>query len=170
MKIQIGGMSEGVYDYEFVEDPAELDLAENFIQPAVVKAKLEKTPNQLYLTVNVRTEGRFQCDRCLKDVHRSLSSHYHMYYLYETEEERGLDPMEVQIIPVGLSVIDIGDDVRQTILLSVPLKILCKEDCKGLCPYCGKDQNIEQCSCQDSIVDPRWEKLQGLKRKQMGNS
>ena len=169
MKIQVGGLSEGNYEYELTADPAELGLGEKFSEAVRVHAKVEKTPNQIYLTASIGASADFQCDRCLKGFRLSLSPRYHMYYLYEEREALNLDPMEVQTVPHGTSVIDITEDVRQTVLLSVPLKLLCKEDCKGLCPHCGKDRNIEQCSCGSNVTDPRWEKLQGLQREHIRN-
>jgi DUF177 domain-containing protein len=169
MKIQVGGLSEGHYEYDFTADPSELELGERFSEPVRVQVNVEKTPTQMYLTALIGASGGFQCDRCLKGFQQSLSPRYQMYYLYEEPEGLNLDPMEVQIVPHGTSVIDISDDVRQTILLSIPLKLLCKEDCKGLCPHCGKDRNIEECSCGSTVTDPRWEKLRGLRREHIRN-
>jgi len=56
----------------------------------------------------------------------------------------------------------IDDLVRETIILALPLKPLCSEDCKGLCPVCGTDLNKSQCNCIKKETDPRWEKLKGL--------
>src|SRR5947199_407510 len=73
--------------------------------------------------------------------------------------------------------IDLGEDVRQLeglmledvlreqVLLSVPLKALCREDCKGLCPTCGKNRNTEPCSCPPALGDPRWSALRDIREK-----
>ena len=169
MKIQVGGLSEGHYEYDFAAEPSELELDERFAGTVSVHVQVEKTPNQIYLTASIGATADVQCDRCLKSFQRSLTPRYQMYYLYEEPEGLNLDPMEVQVVPYGTSVIDITDDVRQTVLLSVPLKLLCKEDCKGLCPHCGKDRNIEECSCGSTVTDPRWEKLRGLHREHIRN-
>jgi uncharacterized protein len=58
--------------------------------------------------------------------------------------------------------IDVAEEVRQVITISVPLKLLCKEECKGLCPRCGKNRNVELCDCRDDEVDSRWQGLAGL--------
>ncbi|MFN3694656.1 MAG: YceD family protein, partial [Ignavibacterium sp.] len=55
--------------------------------------------------------------------------------------------------------IDFDNDVREFAILAIPMKKLCKEDCKGLCPRCGADLNFEQCTCPKEEIDPRWEKL-----------
>ncbi len=55
--------------------------------------------------------------------------------------------------------IDVEDLVRTTLLLELPTRFLCKEDCKGLCPTCGKDLNNGPCDCDNSDHDPRWDVL-----------
>src|ERR1700683_5209006 len=57
------------------------------------------------------------------------------------------------------------DAVREQVLLAVPLKVICREDCKGLCPHCGTNLNLEQCSCSEPIEDPRWTALKDLRSK-----
>jgi uncharacterized protein len=90
-----------------------------------------------------------------------------MYYFAEGSDQAPYDPAEVQIIPQGASVLDLTEDVRQTILLSVPLKLLCSETCAGLCPRCGANLNTEVCTCSETLIDPRWEKLRSLQDNNM---
>jgi uncharacterized protein len=61
--------------------------------------------------------------------------------------------------------LDLNEYFRQSFLMSQPLKILCREDCQGLCPVCGVDRNKEQCSCRQEKIDPRWAALQKIKDK-----
>src|SRR5215469_6251135 len=57
------------------------------------------------------------------------------------------------------------DVLREQTLLAVPLKVLCREDCKGLCPTCGKNRNVELCACAATTGDPRWEALKDIREK-----
>ena len=57
------------------------------------------------------------------------------------------------------------DLLREQILLAVPLKVVCRDHCRGLCPHCGKNLNIEQCSCSEPLEDPRWEALKEIRKK-----
>ncbi len=167
MKIQIGGLSEGLHQYSFNAPASEIGLEDEFLREIKVDATLEKTGTQYYLRAKIETTGKFACDRCVGQFDRPLNSSYQMYYVWDGTDTSSLDPAEVQVIPPGLSIIDIGDDVRQTILLSVPLKILCREDCKGLCSQCGKNLNEGPCSCRETPADPRWEKLRSLKKSNL---
>jgi uncharacterized protein len=59
------------------------------------------------------------------------------------------------------------DVLREQVLLAVPLRSLCREDCKGLCPCCGKNLNIDTCSCAAQVPDPRWAALEDIKKKKL---
>jgi uncharacterized protein len=87
-----------------------------------------------------------------------------MYYVQDPLETGGVDPAEVQVVPEGLTFIDISDDVRQTAVLTIPLKVLCRDDCRGLCPKCGMNLNEQQCDCTDTVADSRWDTLRSLPR------
>jgi uncharacterized protein len=57
------------------------------------------------------------------------------------------------------------DVLREQVLLALPLKVTCREDCKGLCVHCGKNLNEEQCSCSTVVEDPRWMALREIRSK-----
>ena len=168
MKIQVGGLSEGLHEYSFEVPASALGLGENFSENVEVKVVLEKAAKQIFLKAGIRASGVFACDRCLGSFNASLASSYRMNYVMEETEGAGLDPAEVQYLAPGLTIIDLSEDVRQTILLSVPLKLLCSEACKGLCPHCGKNLNNGSCTCTEKSTDPRWEKLRSLRENKTG--
>ena len=165
MKIQVGGLSEGSHDYAFEADGRALDLGDGITSPVRVSARLEKTGTQVFLTVQTETTGTFPCDRCLAPFDRTLSPRYRMTYVCDADEAGQFDPAEVQVISPALTVIDITEDVRQTILLAVPLKLVCRENCQGLCPTCGVNWNDAPCSCREESVDTRWDALRNLGTK-----
>jgi uncharacterized protein len=72
--------------------------------------------------------------------------------------------VELQVIPASTTAIDLTEDVRQTLLLSFPLKNLCREECRGLCPRCGTNWNEQACTCSDDVNDGRWDALRSLKK------
>ena len=165
MKINISNLSEGVHEYDFEEISSSIELDERFSKPVFVKVELAKRRRQLFLTAHVKTSGRFTCDRCLEDFDTDLELDYRMTYVYEMNDAEGLDQDEVTVIHASTNVIDIADDVRDYILLTVPMKLLCKDDCAGLCRKCGKNLNHGPCSCPADDVDPRWEKLKQIMNK-----
>jgi uncharacterized protein len=167
MKIQVGGLSDGVHQYSFQVESTDLGLNGSFTEDVIIDTTLDKTGNQLLLKATIRAAGTFECDRCILQFKRMLESSYQMYYVTEGAEHGQVDPSEIQIIPAGLNVIDIAEDVRQTILLSVPLKLLCSDSCEGLCPHCGANLNTERCTCTETVTDSRWEKLSTLQKKNL---
>ena len=173
MKINISNLSEGIHEYEFEESPSLSKLDERFSKQIFVKVELEKRRRQLFLTGHIKTSGVFICDRCLTEFEKDMSIDYRMTYVYdrkdadEIEKSNATDGIdEITVIHPGMNEVEIDEDVRQYILISVPLKLLCKENCAGLCPACGKNLNYEICSCAKgdgtdakSKIDPRWEML-----------
>jgi uncharacterized protein len=163
MKIQLSGISEGIHEYKFNVAAGELTLGDQFHSDLGVEVILDKTPTQVLLTSHIHAVGIFMCDRCVARFEMELSPSYTMLYVFEGVELDRLDPAEFQIISATENTLDITEDVRQTILLSVPLKLLCNERCKGLCPNCGRNLNEGSCSCKEDDVDERWEQLRQLR-------
>lgn len=162
MKIQVGTLSQGEHTYTFQAPAADIGLGSEFPEDVRVTVSLEKTSSEIMLKARLQISGTFACDRCVARFSLSLSPSYRMYYVWDHASSQGLDPSEVQVVQPGLSVIDISDDVRQTILLAVPLKLLCREDCRGLCAGCGVNLNSEACRCEAAGTDQRWDSLRSL--------
>lgn len=167
MKIQVGNLSDGYHEYLLEAKPTDFGLEEGFNSEILVNAVLDKTGNQIYLKADVRTHGSFGCDRCASPFEAPVSSKFQACYFTEGEEVVNVDPEELRMIPPGFSVIDITDDIRQTILLAIPLKLLCSDTCRGLCPQCGKNLNTGSCECSDTTVDSRWEKLREIQQNNL---
>jgi uncharacterized protein len=163
MKIQVLGLSEGLHDYTFDILSADLGLSEEFSGNTNVRVSLDKTPREILLSAELSATVNFECDRCTAPFQTMLQPKYRMVYVWEGEHTSLLDPSEMQVISPGLSVIDISDDVRQTLLLAMPFKRVCREQCKGLCPHCGKNLNDGPCGRDEATDDSRWEKLKELR-------
>jgi uncharacterized protein len=112
--------------------------------------------------------GRFQvpCARCVEPVEIPLEADYDLIFRPAAADadatERSITAQETEIgyyLKDGLLLEDV---LREQVLLSLPVKTLCKPDCKGLCPRCGADRNSQPCTCEVGS-DPRWEALAGLR-------
>ncbi len=147
MKINISNLSEGVHQYEFEETPSSIDLDERFSEPVSVSVELEKRRRQLFLKGHVKTLGNFVCDRCLDEFKRNVSAEYRMTYVYNTSDAGEIDKDELAVLHSSTNEIKIDEDVKEYVLLAIPLKILCKEGCAGLCGTCGRNLNHETCDC-----------------------
>ena len=105
------------------------------------------------------------CARCVEPVPTPLSGSFDLIFRPQAADadpgERSITPDETEIGYYEESGLSLEDVVREQVLLSLPSRTLCKEDCKGLCPRCGQNLNLETCKC-DTVSDPRWNALAGL--------
>jgi len=162
VKIRISGLSNGLHEYNFIHESPAIGLDGNFLKQVEIDARIDKTANQIYLKTNIKTSGLFQCDRCLDEFEQPISASYQIFYLYNDVESEKASPDELQIISPDTVYLNLTEDIRQTVLLSVPLKLLCAEDCKGLCRMCGTNWNHRSCECHEDVDDPRWQGLKDL--------
>jgi len=76
------------------------------------------------------------------------------------------DDEEVEIIPEGSKEIDLSKTLYEAIVIAQPICVVCKEECKGLCPHCGTNLNHTKCNCIKTRIDPRLEKLKLLLKEE----
>ena len=111
--------------------------------------------------------GNFEilCARCVEPVAQALVGDFDLIFRPQDADaesgERAITLDETEIGYYEESGLSLEDVVREQVLLSLPTRTLCKEDCKGLCPRCGQNLNLESCKC-DTVADPRWNALAGL--------
>jgi len=164
MIIKIANLSEGVHELSFDEKVPDIGIEEPFFGKCKVDINLAKSHSQIVLNANMTLTANYECDRCSREFIAEVRTNYQMVYLFGNEPEEN-DNINLSFLPHDADKIDITKDVRDYALLAVPMKRLCKEDCKGLCIKCGKDLNEEQCSCKNEITDDRWKPLIDLKNK-----
>ena len=116
------------------------------------------------VVVRGHVEGRFgmDCRRCLEPVTVGIDEELGLLYRAgETLDED--EPEDVLPLPKGAE-LDLGDAVRELVLLGVPQYAYCREACQGLCPTCGTNLNESACDCASDELDERWAPLRQLKR------
>jgi uncharacterized protein len=141
------------------------------MSPVNVDLELKKTSKGFDLNGEVNTKLMINCSRCLKPFEFDIVSEITAYYINK-EFEKELNKTEhlsslENIIYYKNDSIDLTDRVIEAIILAVPEKPLCKENCKGLCPICGEDLNENpDHSCEKEEVDPRLKDLLKLIEKE----
>jgi len=107
------------------------------------------------------------CARCLETVVRDITRSFDLLYRPlgsdAGREEVTVTQAEAEIGYYQGEGLLLEDVLREQILLAVPLKVVCREDCKGLCPGCGSNLNHEGCICAEPLPEPRWEALKDIK-------
>ena len=92
-----------------------------------VKAHLEKVDNFVIADTHIKAEFGYMCARCLEELSSSEERNY---------------KFDFELIP-SVEYIDLGEEIRQEMILSNPAKVLCSKDCKGICPKCGTNLNLK---------------------------
>jgi uncharacterized protein len=122
------------------------------------------------IRIRAAYRGDFEllCARCVEPVPTPLEGSFDLIFRPQAADadpgERSITPDETEIGYYEESGLSLEDVVREQVLLSLPSRTLCKDDCKGLCPRCGQNLNLATCNCTPASADnaPRWNALQGL--------
>jgi uncharacterized protein len=121
----------------------------------------------LYLAAHLRYEQTLACDRCLAPIHRPVESTIELMLEggpgTATAGEPELKEVDLGVLQVEGGVLDTAPLVAEELQLDVPMKPLCRPDCRGLCPGCGMDLNEAPCRCAAPAVDSRWAALAALR-------
>ena len=167
IRIDIGSLPEGHSHLDLEEDASQLDIGLEGVRltsPVKVAFDVSRNGDQIVLTGQARVEASFECARCLEEYSCTLKGPMSaMIIIGEAPEGAAPDEEDVLRVPGGSKYADITQQIRSELLVRIPLKPLCKEDCKGLCPSCGVNLNCEQCSCHAAGGDSRWDRLKDLK-------
>jgi DUF177 domain-containing protein len=127
------------------------------------------------VVADIRLKGHFSttvlvpCARCVEPVAVPLAAEFDLIFRPVGADsdmgERAISAPETEIGYYQKDSLALEDVLREQVLLSLPVRTLCKPDCKGLCPRCGANRNNQPCSCEAVPVDPRWEALGGLRSR-----
>jgi len=170
MRIELENLEGGKSDFAHVYDPDDLNPVDervNLSGPAKVSGGIRLVGNEVFVNGHVETRAQVECDRCLKPVEIPVNADFELEYITGTEYESSgvaeLTEAEMSVSVFDGDGIDVDEIVKEQILLAVPTRMLCREDCKGICPQCGTDRNTGACKCVTEEIDPRWAALKNLK-------
>jgi uncharacterized protein len=113
--------------------------------------RLEKMGDDYLLRANLRGEIESTCARCLEQAQVPVNVPLAVTFV-STEANKTDDDEDPDVIAFLGSEIDVGDEVRDEILLALPINPVCKESCRGLCPVCGGNLNLTACGCKADTV------------------
>ncbi len=177
MKVNIDRLKEGdnsltidadeLFEIDKIDDDIDLDSASD------LSLNINRTSND-YLYVKGECSARLKlvCDKCAEDFYQEfdieLDSIFHLGYL----EDNSLN--DIIIVDEKSHELDLSDNFRESILVSVPFIKSCSENCKGICSDCGTNLNKNTCKCSheddsdktsEKAIDPRWAKLAEISKK-----
>lgn len=159
MKIDLTNLLNGSCDNVDIDYSVDLsDLSYGIYNPIKdsvrVKGSLYSKADIVYLALDISFTFSGVCDRCAEDVKKDFSLRVKKIVVENLQNEKDDD----DYIIVKNRELDLDELVNEEVSLSLPNKILCKEDCKGLCSQCGTNLNVKECDCKKN-VDPRMEAL-----------
>ena len=130
-------------------------------EPVLAQGTVRNTAGVLMMEGEVSTTIHGICDRCASSFDRKVRFPIEVVLVTELANEENEDEW---VFPLEGDSADLDDIVRTVFVLNLDSKLLCKEDCKGLCPKCGKNLNEGPCNCQKEL-DPRFAALKQLLEK-----
>jgi len=121
------------------------------------------------LTGELTTKVEMDCARCLEPVVQKVARTFDLLYRPQGTDagraELSVTSAEAEVSYYQGEGLLLEDALREQVLLALPIKAICRENCKGLCPHCGRNLNAEQCSCAEPLEDPRWSALKDIRGK-----
>ncbi|HPC35187.1 MAG TPA: DUF177 domain-containing protein [Candidatus Marinimicrobia bacterium] len=162
MKVRLNSLKYGKQVISASLGENELDIADlDLSTPVAVMLNIDRGSTEIKIDGKVESSARFDCDRCLVNFSMQIGGTFAIIATYSDSDLKLDDENIIQLSPMA-NEIDLTAYIHDTLLLSVPMKILCREDCQGICPICGANHNKTECQCTFAEPDARWDSLKKL--------
>jgi uncharacterized protein len=147
------------------DDPLWEDFEVVFVGPVEVRGRASWTGSgEVVVRGTLYAPLQQECRRCLEPVPVTLSEEITLVFLPATEPGME-DDGDTRLFEEDAAELDLGQAVREEIILAIDPYVVCRPECKGLCPGCGTNLNEETCNCSAEEPDPRWDALRALKKE-----
>src|SRR5258708_7168244 len=178
MEFKVSELEREPIEFDLALPPGQVDLGDeakqmgNLATSGLAEVLHEhRGPKDIVADIRLRGhfDGKFEvpCARCVEPVTIPLESDFDLIFRPVGADagapERSITAPETEIGYYQKDSLLLEDVLREQVLLSLPVRTLCKPDCKGLCPRCGQNRNSQACSCDEGPGDPRWEALAELR-------
>lgn len=170
MKVDLLSVTDEPLPFRFRLQPGEIDLDTDGVRIAgeiSVVGELSKSAAKTDVKGSITAPLEVDCTRCLAPVKRELDVVFQVDFvgkeMFPESKETHLESSDLDTDVIEGNELDLAEVAREQILLNLPEQVLCREDCKGICPTCGTDLNESECRCGEEDIDPRWAALKNLK-------
>ena len=167
MKIEIRQITDESKDFHFSETAEEMEISAEgikFPNPIAVDITATLSGDEIICQGEVFTEVEIECSRCLDifDYEIKADLQFVVQILDSPVEAENDSDEDFEVIAKSENLLDISQRVRDAMVLTLPLKPLCSEECQGLCSMCGANLNDGECDCTPDKSDERWDALKNL--------
>jgi uncharacterized protein len=157
---------EATYEFREAVQPVEMAGETVTFEPAQVTARLVNAGDSIGGYFEVSSGAHMLCSRCLKPVLVPIDMEFMVVYQQAPATPGKDDGLEHEVVLYTENRIDVSDDVRQHLVLELPMKPVCGPSCKGLCPRCGRDLNEGDCDCPKTDENPGMSVLKDLLKRE----
>lgn len=163
-------IEEGLSRRQLELDPAHLELSEGefrLVGLLQVGFRINRSAQTYQIDGQLRGRLAGECGRCLEPVEQPLEAGMQLllqrHQLSGDEREAADEDENVELLAPGAKQVDLKERLREAVVLELPMRMYCREDCKGLCAQCGHNLNTGPCACAANQADGRWSALRDLK-------
>jgi uncharacterized protein len=149
VKLHLPAYPEGIHEIHESVEPRELELdTSQFPNPVEANLRLDRHDPYLDFRILLETSASAECDRCLEPIELKLTAKSPMLYVFgHPPKGDDVDDTEIAYIRAGTTELDLSAQLRDLLILAYSGRHLCSDDCKGLCPTCGANLNLDSCEC-----------------------
>lgn len=147
------------FEDKFIIDDEEFLEKTHLNKSILFNGEFFKVEDSILLTGIVKYSYKETCARCLTEFENTSEVKFEAIVGKNQEEDDESDEIKLAVVD---GCVNLNETIKQMIYLSMPMKAICSKDCKGICPNCGVNLNIEKCKCENNITDPRFDKLKNL--------
>lgn len=119
---------------------------------------VDNTSANVLLAGEVRVRGQYDCDRCLEMYELSYTAPVNILIQRSGHGDPDQESDIFEIHQHG-GLVDLDEALREAAMIAWPLRTVCSDSCRGLCPICGQNLNVAECDCKPEADDPRWDAL-----------
>jgi uncharacterized protein len=162
--VPLAALRKGEEEFSF-ELPLECDFDGERIKfdKIHVRTRFSLLGEDVLLNLSLRIEGEFRCDRCSEKYKDGLEGQVTTLFTPDPLKIQNADGGEIRLFSIHATELDITQEITDAVILTIPEKLLCRKDCKGLCEKCGNNLNEGGCPCSSTAGDSRWDALKHIK-------
>lgn len=155
------GINQFHFDVTFRETPHGVNWS--FPNGISLDAEVQTVDENYLVRTSVQGEAEMVCDRCAETFQKHINESVQTLFAFGVVDNASETGEDVRILDTSSDALVLTQEVIDSVQLGIPDKVLCRPECRGLCPFCGMNLNESACQCHEDSIDSRWEALKSIK-------